>query len=137
MNLIMEKLEAGINIVLDRYVYSNMAFQGAKFKDDLQRLQFFDWIEKLEFELLELPKPDINVFLHMSIDKTMELLNKRKDSADIHERNPEYLKKCEQVYLLLANKYNFKTIECVQNDKIRGINDINEELYRFVFSNLK
>lgn len=137
MNLIKEKLEAGINIVLDRYVYSNMAFQGAKFKDDLQRLQFFDWIEKLEFELLELPKPDINVFLHMSIEKTMELLSKRKEDGDENESHLEYLKKCEQTYLLLASKYNFKTIECVKNDEIRDINNINEELYRFVFSNLK
>lgn len=137
IKLIIDKLNAGINIVLDRYVYSNMAFQGAKFKDDLQRLQFFEWIESLEFGLLELPKSDINIFLHMNIDKTIELLSKRKEEGDSNEKCPEYLKKCEQTYLLLASKYNFKTIECVKNDKIRDIDDINNELYRFVFNNLK
>lgn len=137
IKLIIDKLNAGINIILDRYVYSNMAFQGAKFKDDLQRLQFFEWIEALEFGLLELPKPDINVFLHMSIDKTIELLSKRKEDGDVHESCPNYLKKCEQTYLLLASKYNFKTIECVKDDKIRDIDDISDELYRFVFNNLK
>lgn len=137
IKLIIDKLNAGINIVLDRYVYSNMAFQGAKFKDDLQRLQFFEWIESLEFGLLELPKSDINIFLHMNIDQTIELLSKRKEDGDSNEKCPEYLKKCEQTYLLLASKYNFKTIECVKNDKIRDIDDINNELYRFVFNNLK
>lgn len=137
IKLIIDKLNAGINVVLDRYVYSNMAFQGAKFKDDLQRLQFFEWIESLEFGLLELPKSDINIFLHMNIDQTIELLSKRKEDGDANERCPEYLKKCEQTYLLLASKYNFKTIECVKNDKIRDIDDINNELYRFVFNNLK
>ncbi|MCI8778668.1 MAG: deoxynucleoside kinase [Bacilli bacterium] len=137
IKLIIDKLNAGINVVLDRYVYSNMAFQGAKFKDDLQRLQFFEWIESLEFGLLELPKSDINIFLHMNIDQTIELLSKRKEDGDANERCPEYLKKCEQTYLLLVSKYNFKTIECVKNDKIRDIDDINNELYRFVFNNLK
>ena len=134
---ILDKLNEGINVVLDRYVYSNMAFQGAKFKDDLQRLQFFEWIETLEFGLLELPKPDINIFLHMNVDKTMELLSKRQEYVDANEKCPDYLKKCEQTYLLLASKYNFKTIECVKDDKIRDIEDINNELYKFVFNNLK
>lgn len=137
INLIIDKLNEGINVVLDRYVYSNMAFQGAKFKDDLQRLQFFDWIEKLEFDLLELPKSDINIFLHMSIEKTMELLSKRKEDGDANESCPDYLKRCEQTYLLLASKYNFKTIECVKDDKIKDIDEINNELYKFVFNNLK
>lgn len=137
ISLIMDRLNEGINVVLDRYVYSNMAFQGAKLKDDLQRLQFFEWIEKLEYDLLDLPKPDLNIFLHMSIEKTMELLSKRKEDGDANEKCPDYLKKCEQTYLLLASKYNFKTIECIKDDKIRDIDDINNELYRFVFNNLK
>ena len=137
IKLIIDKLNAGINIVLDRYVYSNMAFQGAKFKDDLQRLQFFEWIETLEFGLLELPKSDINIFLHVNVDKTADLLSKRKEDGDANEMCLDYLKKCEQTYFLLASKYNFKTIECVKNDKIRDIDDISAELYRFILNNLK
>ena len=57
-----ELLEQGVNVVLDRYVYSNMAFQGSKLKNELETLEFFSWVEKLEFEMLELPKSDINIF---------------------------------------------------------------------------
>ncbi len=134
---VLELLDNGTNVILDRYVYSNMAFQGAKFKDDINKLQFFEWVEKLEFELLELPKSDINIFLHMSVSKTMEFLNKRGEVADENEKNPNYLKKCEQTYLLLAGKYQFKTIECEKDNNIRSIESINDELYTYVFNALK
>ena len=137
MDKILDLLDNGTNIILDRYIYSNMAFQGAKFNDDLTKLQFFDWIEKLEFDLLELPKSDINVFLHMGVDKTIEILNKRKEPADDNEKNINYLKKCEQTYLLLASKYQFKTIECTKDNVIRSIENINDELYNYVFNALK
>ena len=65
------------------------------------------------------------------------MLASRSEGADANEKAPEYLKKCEQTYLLLANKYNFKVIECVEEDKIRSIEDINDELYKFVFNSLK
>ena len=38
---------------------------------------FYEWLEKLEFDLLELPKPDIAIFLHMPTDKVQELLKNR------------------------------------------------------------
>ena len=124
---------ARMSYLIDMY----MAFQGAKFKDDINKLQFFEWVEKLEFELLELPKSDINIFLHMSVSKTMEFLNKRGEVADENEKNPNYLKKCEQTYLLLAGKYQFKTIECEKDNNIRSIESINDELYTYVFNALK
>lgn len=129
-------LDSGINVVLDRYVYSNMAFQGAKFKTEKEKLDFFEWVEKLEFELLDLPRGDINIFLHMNIDSTIKLLSKREEEADDNERNQDYLRSCEQTYFLLADKYNFKTIECTENDKIRTIEDINDELYLFVLKEI-
>lgn len=130
-------IDNGINVILDRYIYSNMAFQGSKFKDDLSKLNFFNWIEKLEFELLELPKPDINIFLHMPIDKTIELLELRNEEMDQNERDFEYLKNVEQTYFLLSNKYNFKIIECTSNNTLRDIESINIELYNLILRELK
>ncbi len=135
IKLIMDKLNGGINVVLDRYVYSNMAFQGAKYKDDLTKLQFFEWVQKLEFDLLELPKSDINIFLHVPTDKVVELLASREE-ADNNEKNINYLKSSEETYLLLASKYDFKVIECVLNGSLRTIEDINNELYKIILTDL-
>ena len=41
-----------------------MAFQGAKKQDANERKEMYDFIKKLEFEFLNLPEPDIKIFLH-------------------------------------------------------------------------
>lgn len=130
-------INQGINVVLDRYVYSNMAFQGAKFKTDEEKITFFKWVETLEFNYLDLPKSDINIFLHLDVDSTLKLLSKRKEEADDNERNIQYLKNCEKTYFLLAKTYDFKTIECAKNKDIRNIDDINNELYTYVYKMLQ
>ena len=33
----------------------------------------YQWIDKLEYWLLQLPKPDITIFLHMPYEYTKEL----------------------------------------------------------------
>ena len=134
---IRELINNGTNVILDRYVYSNMAFQGSKMNDDLERIEFFKWIEKLEFEHLELPRTDINIFLHMPTEKTVELLSKRSEKMDGNESDKKYLEKCEQTYFLIAKKYDFKTIECVLNDNIKSIEQISDELYEFILRSLK
>jgi len=130
-------LNSGVNVILDRYIYSNMAFQGAKMSNDLERLEFFKWIENLEFNMLQLPKSDINIFLHMPVCKINELLNKRSEKMDDNEKNENYLEKCEQTYFLIASKYDFKIIECATNNKLKSIEQISDELYKFIISSLK
>lgn len=127
----------GVNVILDRYVYSNMAFQGSKMSDDLERIEFFKWIEKLEFDLLELPKGDINIFLHVPVLKTIELLNKRCEKMDSNESDFNYLKKCEETYLLLSKKYDFKIIECVSNNELESIDKIGDKLFDYVIKTIK
>lgn len=123
-------LDNGVNVLLDRYTISNMAHQGGKIEDKNERLKLYKWIEKLEFELLELPKPDICIFLHMPYKYSLELL-KNRDEQDQNE-NETHLKNSEKAYLELANIYKFKTIECINNDKIRKIDDINDELFEYL-----
>ena len=125
-------LENGINVILDRYVYSNMAHQGGKLNNTDERLAMYDWLEKLEFDLLELPKADIKVFLHMPYEQAKILKQGREEVGDQHEQSVEHLKSAEAAYIELSNKYNFKTIECNIGDTIKGIEDINDELYSYV-----
>ena len=70
-------LQEGYYVVLDRYVSSNMAHQGSKITDDDERFNFFRWIDKLEYWLLELPKADLTIFLHVPFQYTKELMKTR------------------------------------------------------------
>lgn len=137
--VILEDLKNGFNVVLDRYVYSNMAHQGGKLKTFEEREKMFSWIEKLEFELLELPVADIKVFLHMPYEASLKLKESRtkEEKMDQLESSKEHLLQAEQAYIELAKRYNFKKIECSKDGEVRKIDDINNELYDFVYDELR
>ena len=61
---------------------------------------------------------------------SLELL-KNRDESDQNE-NEEHLKNAEKTYLELARVYNFKIIECVSGNKIRLIENINDELFSYL-----
>ena len=132
-----ELLNKGINVILDRYTYSNLAHQGGKLEKKQERLEMYNWLDKLEFELLELPKADIKVFLHMPYVVSCILKKDRVEKADQHEASKEHLLLSESAYIEIAEIYNFKTIECNIGDSPKKIEDINNELYDYVYNNLK
>lgn len=128
-------LNNGINVILDRYTYSNMAHQGCKIKDEKERLTFYKKIETLEFELLELPKPDIILFLYVPLEVSSKLKRHRREAADQNEQDEEYLKIAENTYLELAKLYNFNIIECTINNEIKTKEEISKKVLKKVLNN--
>lgn len=137
INKITFLLDQGFNVILDRYIYSNMAHQGGKIFDEKEREEIYAWLETLEFDLLGLPKPDIALFLHMPTDKAKVLKENRDEKPDGHEKDIKHLENAEKAYLELALRYNMKTIECVRNDMIRDIDDISSDAVAYVLENLE
>jgi len=133
---IQDNLDNGINVILDRYVYSNMSHQGCKIIESKERFELYKWIEELEFNLLKLPIPDIRIFLHMPTDKSIILKVNRIEEADQHESDTNYLRRAENAYLEIVKEYDFETIECSINDDIRTIEDINNQLNKYVIEKL-
>ena len=123
---IQKLLDQGIHVILDRYVYSNMAHQGGKILDTNERMNMYAWLDVLEFKLLELPKPDIQVFLHMPYEQATILKENRKEKPDQHEKSKDHLKHAENAYLELAQTYKWKTIECTKESQIKTISDIHQ-----------
>ncbi|MBR1376636.1 MAG: thymidylate kinase [Bacilli bacterium] len=131
MHIIDEYLNSGVNVILDRYIYSNMAHQGGKIEDVEERNKMYNFIETLEFDLLELPHADIKIFLHMPYKFSMEIGKRRKEGLDQHESSERHLKNAEKSYLEIADKYGFKTIECA-NEEIRTREDISVDVIDYV-----
>lgn len=130
-------LDNGVNVILDRYVYSNMAHQGGKLSDKSERLEMYNWLDNLEFNLLDLPRPDIGVFLHMPYELSLSLKKSRVEDLDQNEMDKNHLINAENAFLELANKYDFYTIECNSGERIRTIEEINFDLYKYVSSMIK
>ena len=131
INEALEYLEKGYFVILDRYTTSNMAHQGGKILDKEERINMYQWIDRLEYWLLGLPKPDITIFLHMPYEQSLEL-KKNREFLDEHEKNPEHLKNAEASYIELSELYNWSRIECVKDDEIRSIEDINDEIFKII-----
>ncbi len=118
-------------VILDRYTTSNLAHQGSKIHDKDERFNMYQWIDKLEYWLLQLPKPDKTIFLHMPYEYSVEL-KKNRTLLDEHEKSPEYLKRAEESYLELSELYNWDKIECIRNNKLRSVEDINNEIMKII-----
>ena len=132
IGIVNDLLDKGINVILDRYFYSNMAHQGGKIQDKEERFEMYKWIETLEIDLLELPIPDIKIFLHVPFDISLKLKANREESLDENESNKQHLIDAENSYLEVADIYGFETIKCYENDDILSIEEINNKIYNYM-----
>ncbi len=127
--LVENALENNDIVILDRYMHSNLAHQGSKFANKEERERFYSFMETLEFDLLNLSKPDYTFFLHMPTDFAVELRKGRAEKADQHESQIEYLKTTERIYLELCERNNLIKISCVENNRIKSIEEINNDIF--------
>lgn len=116
-------------VILDRYSSSNLAHRGGLITDKDERLKFYEKILTLEHDILELPRPDKTILLYLPYEYACILKEHREELPDEVESNHEYLKKGEQSYLELAQIYNYDIINCIKNNSIREIEDINDDVY--------
>ncbi len=131
VDIINEYLNKDYIVILDRYVTSNMGHQAGKIQDKKERIAMFKWLEKLEYDLLELPRPDIQIFLHMPYEYSKKLQKNRKE-LDQLELSEENIRNAERAYIEMADLFDFTKIECIKDEKIRTIDDIQEELFNKV-----
>lgn len=128
IGIINDHLENGDIVILDRYVESNMAHQGGKLKTREEREKMYQKLDQLEFEIMELPRPDAVIFLYMPFEYAAILKKNRAETPDQHESNKAHLKQAETAYLELTEKYGYQKINCVKDDVIRTIDDISDEV---------
>jgi dTMP kinase len=98
-------------VLLDRYTYSNIAYQCAKIDELDAQDKLMNWILNLEFEHFGIPKPDLNLFLDVPFYFTAKKLrsersgddrNYLKGTRDIHEESLNFQKKVRDIYLKVA-----------------------------------
>lgn len=125
-------------IIADRYVSSNMIHQASKINNIDKKEKFLEWLFDLEYNKFGLPQPDVMIFLDMPPEYGARLMAERANkitgdmSKDIHENDKEYLRKSYDNALFVAKKYNWNIVSCVRDNKIREIDDINDEIYSII-----
>lgn len=141
---IRSKLDAGITVLADRYVAANMGHQGAKMADKDTRLEFFSWLENFEYTLMGIPRPDINIVLSISDAQAQRNIAKRASetthSSDIHEANPDFLRRSSEVYKEICQLFpdQYIKIDCMKDESnMLPIDDIHNKIWEVVSIHLQ
>lgn len=123
-------------IVLDRYTTSSIIYQSALIEDPEEKRNFIDYVINFEYEKLQIKSPDNVIFLSAPFDVIYEMRNNRKENDgvrnDIHESNITFMKKVYDNAIFVANYLNWNIINCYENDKMKDIMTIHNEIYDVV-----
>ncbi|MBR1700276.1 MAG: thymidylate kinase [Bacteroidales bacterium] len=119
---IREALRSGKTVLLDRYVYSNIAYQCAKLKDLQERDRLRDWIFRTEYGDFDLPVPDLNLFLDVPIGFVQKSLSQARigqdrnyleGAQDIHEASIAFQQEVRSIYVAQTRlDRHFLRIDC-------------------------
>ncbi len=132
---IREWLDAGDCVLLDRYVYSNIAYQCAKImmqpqfahkREELAE-ELRSWIFDTEYNRYGIPKPDLNLFLNVPIEFVDSKLKESRSGdddrdylngkSDIHEADIQFQVHVREFYLKQTElDRSFEKICCEDED---------------------
>jgi len=126
--MVEEWIKEGYLVIVDRYVYSNIAFQCAKLIEKNMQEKLAEWILNLEYNYYRIPKPELSIFLNVPFDFIKERLTEERKgdersylqgNQDIHEADLSFQEKVRQVYLHNIRKdANFSLIDCSREGKV-------------------
>jgi dTMP kinase len=112
------------NIVLaDRYIGSNLAHQAARVPA-ADRPAFVAWIEHLEYEIYNLPRETMVLYLRVPAKQAQQLVARKsartytKVKQDLQEASLRHLEDAAAMYDQLSRRPNWATIPCF--DETRG-----------------
>jgi dTMP kinase len=131
-------LAEGALVVCNRYVSANLAHQGAKISSDAERRKFLNWLEQLEYQIFQLPRPDLQVLLDVPAELAQELILKKarrqytRQKRDIHESDIAYQGLTREVYRGLAASPGWVTIECAPGGRLPPPEEIAEKVWQHV-----
>lgn len=135
-----QAMSEGKIILCNRFTGSSMAHQGQKISSKTKRKEYFKWLYDMEFNLLNIPKPDLNIVLLMPADIAQTLIDQKDKRSytnkkrDMHEADLNHLKRAVATFEELCQMYpeSFTPIYCTKNSSVRPINDIHQEILSLV-----
>ena len=119
-------------LISDRYTTSNAVHQASKLPR-AERGAFLDWLFGFEYGLLGLPEPTAVFYLDVPTELTERMMRAREaerhTSADIHERDEDYLRACRETGEQLVGGYGWRRVDCSRGGEMRSVEDIHEEIW--------
>lgn len=137
---IRQALHEGKIVLANRFTGSNMAHQGTKFRNAEERRGYFIWVDNIEFQMLGIPRPDLNFVLRVPADIAQQLVDQKEARSytdkkrDLHEADIEHLERAVEVYDDLCNLFpkDFSRLDCVRGGALLDIDTVSNLLWEKV-----
>jgi dTMP kinase len=126
-------------VILDRYFYSNMAYQSANLTSEDEKLELIKWIEQASKDFL---MPNVDLVFYFDVPESFRKLGLKNkvanDRHDIYEERFDFQQKVTIEYKKLASKYNFVTINCNNSNNsdnhMLGIEEVNKLIMQHIIN---
>lgn len=115
LKLMKDKLEDGVNLVIDRYAYSGVAYSAAKPNMD------FEWCKQCDSGL---PKPDLIFFM----DSNLNTIKSRENFGMERYETYEFQKKVYMNFKRLFNSEKENASKLISIDATQSIDDIHKNI---------
>ncbi len=137
---IRQALSEGKVVLSNRFTGSSMAHQGTKFANSEERRGYFVWLDNLEFQMLNIPRPDRSVVLRVPAETGQQLVDQKEKRGytdkkrDIHEADLNHMKRSVEVYDDMTQLFpkDFARIDCVRSGKLMDIDTVHDHLWKSI-----
>ena len=134
---IKKDLQAGKVVLSNRFIGANLAHQGQKIDDEVAKTKYYDWLYDLEFNILGIPKPDVNIVLLVPAELAQKLVDQKAARSytdkkrDIHEADLNHLQRAVAAYEKLCEQFpeQFIAIDGVSNGELLSIPEVSDRIW--------
>jgi len=134
---IKKNLSAGKIVLSNRFNGANMAHQGQKIEDENERTKYYEWLFETEYNILGMPKPDLNIVLLVPADIAQKLVDRKAKRSytdkkrDIHEADINHLKRAVAAYEKLCQQFPeyFMAVQGVAGGKLLSVSAVTELIW--------
>lgn len=120
-------------VLLDRYYYSNLAYQTSRLHREEEKHQFRTWLEEVLGSFC-MPQPQVAIYLHTPAEFRGKNLQKRSE-IDIHEQNMSYQEIVHGEYLRMCEMkwHNLHALSCsTESHTMADPNIIHEKIVSLI-----
>ena len=121
---IAKMLEAGYDVICDRYYYSSIAYQGSETD--------FEWVKTLNISCPEIRRPDVCIFLDLDPDTSLARIEKGRAVTEIYEKKDKLAAvraSYKRVFESLGDSENVKIVNAARTPE-----EIAEEIFATVLT---
>jgi dTMP kinase len=128
--VIREALAEGKVVLADRFASSNQIHQGGKIEDDTARVEFLSWLDRMEHQVLGVPRPDAIIYLNVPVEVSLKLLTEKRKAKnqtlgdgvkDTVEEDRQYLERSHATACWLADREsNWHVVNCMEEGELRS-----------------